>query len=44
VLRICELLAEKSIIKIDHLPYTPDLALCKIKKGQGHRFADIPDT
>jgi histone-lysine N-methyltransferase SETMAR len=28
VLRVCKFLAKKSITKIDHLPYSPDLAPC----------------
>jgi hypothetical protein len=36
-LRVLEFLATKSITKMDHPPYSPDLAL------KGQRFADIPD-
>jgi hypothetical protein len=41
-------LAKKSIIKLDHPPYSPDLASCnfwlfpKLKTAlKGHRFSDI---
>jgi hypothetical protein len=50
VLRVCEFLAKKSITKLDHQPYSPDLAPCnfwlfpKLKDAlKGQRFADIPD-
>jgi histone-lysine N-methyltransferase SETMAR len=49
-LRVRKFLAKKSITKMDHPPYSPDLAPCdfwffsKIKNALGgQRFADIPD-
>jgi hypothetical protein len=43
-------LAKKSIMKLDHPPYSPDLAPCdfwlfsKLKTAlKGHRFSDITD-
>jgi histone-lysine N-methyltransferase SETMAR len=50
-LRVREFLAKKSITKMNHPPYLPDLAPCdfwlfpKLKKNamKGQRFADIPD-
>jgi histone-lysine N-methyltransferase SETMAR len=49
-LRVRKFLAKKSIIKMDHPPYSPDLAPCnfllfpKLKQAlKGQRFADIPD-
>jgi hypothetical protein len=49
-LRVCEFLAKKYIAKIDHPPYSPDLAHCdlwifpKLKNAlKGQTFADIPD-
>jgi transposase len=49
-LRVREFLAEKSITKINHPPYSPDLSPCdfwlfpKLKNAlKGQRFADIPD-
>jgi transposase len=49
-LRVCEFLAKKSITKMDHPPYSPDLAPCdfwlypKLKNAlKERRFADIPD-
>jgi histone-lysine N-methyltransferase SETMAR len=50
-LRVREFLAKKSITKMDHPPYSPDLTPCdlwlftKLKKNvlKGQRFADIPD-
>jgi hypothetical protein len=45
VLAVCEILAKKSTMKLEHLPYLPDLALCnfwlftKLKAAlKGHRF------
>jgi transposase len=50
VLAVWEFLAEKSIMKLDHPPYSPDLAPCdfwlfpKLKTAlKGHRFSDIAD-
>jgi hypothetical protein len=50
-LRVREFLAKKSITKMDHPFYLPELAPCdfwlfpKLKKClKGQRFADIPDT
>jgi histone-lysine N-methyltransferase SETMAR len=47
-LAVQEFLAKKSILKLDHPPYSPDLALCnfwlfpKLKTTlKGHRFSDI---
>jgi hypothetical protein len=49
-LRVGEFLAKKSITKMDHPLYSPDLAPCnfwlfpKLKNAlKGQRFADIPD-
>jgi histone-lysine N-methyltransferase SETMAR len=49
-LRVHEFVAKKSITKMDHPPYSPDLAPCnfwlfpKLKNAlKGQRFADIPD-
>jgi hypothetical protein len=49
-LRVREFLAKNSITKMDHSPYSPDLAplrflaLSKIKKcPEGERFADLSD-
>jgi hypothetical protein len=49
-LRVREFLAKKSITKMDHPPYSLDLAPCdfwlfpKLKNAlKGQRFADIPD-
>jgi histone-lysine N-methyltransferase SETMAR len=49
-LRVGEFLAKKSITKMDHPLYSPDLAPCdfwlfpKLKTAlTGQRFADIPD-
>jgi hypothetical protein len=48
-LAVQEFLAKKSIMKLDHPPYSPDLALCiwlfwKLKTAlKGHRFSDIAD-
>ena len=49
-LRVCEFLAKNSITKMDHLPYSPDLAPCdfwlfpKLKNAlKGQRFADLSD-
>jgi hypothetical protein len=49
-LRVREFLAKKSITKMDHPPYSPDLAPCnfwlfpKLKNAlKGQRFAYIPD-
>jgi hypothetical protein len=49
-LRVREFPAKKSITKLDHPPYSPDLALCdfwlfpKLKNAlKGQIFADIPD-
>jgi histone-lysine N-methyltransferase SETMAR len=48
-LAVREFLAEKSILKLDHSPYSPDLAPCdiwlfsKLKPAlKGHRFSDVP--
>jgi hypothetical protein len=45
-----EFLAKKSILKLDHPPYSPDLVLCDVWLFQklkialkGHRFSDIDD-
>jgi histone-lysine N-methyltransferase SETMAR len=50
VLRVRKFLAKKSITKMDHPPYSPDLApydfwlLQKLKNAlMGQRFDDIPD-
>jgi hypothetical protein len=50
VLADWEFLAKKSITKLDHPPYSPDLAPCdfwlsqKLKTAlKGHRFSDIAD-
>jgi hypothetical protein len=50
VLRVCKFLAKKSIAKMDHPPYSPDLAPCyfwlfpKLKNApKGQRLAGIPD-
>jgi hypothetical protein len=47
-LAVREFLAKKSIMKLDHPPYLPDLASCdfwlfsKLKTAlKGHRFSDI---
>jgi hypothetical protein len=47
VLAVREFLVKKSIMKLDHPPYLPDLALCefwlypKLKTAlKGHRFSD----
>jgi histone-lysine N-methyltransferase SETMAR len=47
-LTVHEFLAKKSILILDHPPYSPDLALCnfwlfpKLKTAlKGHRFSDI---
>jgi histone-lysine N-methyltransferase SETMAR len=49
-LAVREFLAKKSIMKLDHPPYSPDLAPCdfwlfpKLKTAlKGHRFSDIAD-
>jgi hypothetical protein len=49
-LAVREFLAKKSIMKLDHTPYSPDLAPCdfwlfaKLKTAlKGHRFSDIAD-
>jgi histone-lysine N-methyltransferase SETMAR len=49
-LSVREFLAKKSIMKLDHPPYSPDLAPCdfwlfpKLKTAlKGHRFSDIAD-
>jgi hypothetical protein len=49
-LAVREFLAEKSIMKLDHPPYFPDLVRCdfwpfpKLKTAlMGHRFSDIAD-
>jgi len=49
-LRVRELLAKHSITKMDHPPYSPDLAPCdfwlfpKLKNAlKGQRFADLSD-
>jgi histone-lysine N-methyltransferase SETMAR len=49
-LRIRKFLAKKSITKMDHPPYSPDLAPCyfwlfpKLKNDlKGQRFVEIPD-
>jgi histone-lysine N-methyltransferase SETMAR len=49
-LDVREFLAKKSIMKLDHPPYSPDLAPCdfllfpKLKTAlKGHRFSDIAD-
>jgi hypothetical protein len=49
-LKFLEFLAKKSIRKMDHPPYSHDLALCdfwlfpKLKNAlKGQRYADIPD-
>jgi histone-lysine N-methyltransferase SETMAR len=50
-LRVCKFLAKNSITKMDHLPYSPDLAPCdfwlfpKLKNAlKEQRFADLSDT
>jgi hypothetical protein len=50
MVRVCKILAKKSITKMDHPSYSLDLALCdfwlfpKLKNAlKGQRFADIPD-
>jgi transposase len=50
VLAVWEFLAKKLIIKLEHPPYSPDLAPCdfwlfpKLKAAlKGHRFSDIAD-
>jgi hypothetical protein len=50
MLRVHEFLAKKSITKMDHPSYSPDLAPCdfwlfpKLKTAlNGQKFADIPD-
>jgi hypothetical protein len=50
-LRVREFLAKNSITKMDHSPYSPDLATCdfwlfpKLKTAlKGQRFADLSDT
>jgi hypothetical protein len=50
-LAVREILAKKSIMKLVHPPYSPDLALCdfwlfpKLMTAlKGHRFSDIADT
>jgi hypothetical protein len=50
VLSVWEFLTKKSILKLDHPPYSPDLAPCnfwlfpKLKTAlKGHRFSDIAD-
>jgi histone-lysine N-methyltransferase SETMAR len=47
---VLEFLAKKSIMKLDHPPYSPDLALCnfwlfpELKTAlKSHRFSDIAD-
>jgi transposase len=49
-LAIREFFGQKSIMKLDNPPYSPDLALCdfwlfpKLKTAlKGHRFSDISD-
>jgi hypothetical protein len=49
-LAVLECLAKKSVMKLDHPPYSPDLAACdyrlfpKLKIAlKGHRFSDIAD-
>jgi hypothetical protein len=49
-LALREFLAKKSIMKLDHPPYSPDLDLCdfwlfsKLKTAlKGHRLSDIAD-
>jgi hypothetical protein len=49
-LAVREFLAKKSIMKLDHPPYLPDLTPCdfwlfpKLKTAlKGHRFSDIAD-
>jgi hypothetical protein len=49
-LRVREFLAKKSITKLDHPPYLPDLSHCdfwlfpKLENAlKGQRFVDIPD-
>jgi hypothetical protein len=51
VLAVLEFLAKESIMKLDHLPYSPDLAPCdfwlfpKLKTAlKGHRLSDIIDN
>jgi histone-lysine N-methyltransferase SETMAR len=51
VLRVCKFLAKNSIIKMDHPPYSPDLAprdfwlFPKLKNAlKGQRFADLSDV
>jgi hypothetical protein len=50
MLPVWEFLAKKSILKLDHPPYSPVLALCdywlfpKLKTAvKGHRFSDFAD-
>jgi hypothetical protein len=50
LLTVREVLAKKTIMKLDHPPYSPDLARCdfwlfpKLKTAlKGHRFSDIAD-
>jgi hypothetical protein len=50
-LTVLAFLAKKSILKLDHPPYLPDLAACdfwlfpKLKTAlKGHRFSDIADV
>ena len=50
VLRVCAFLSKNSITKMDHPPYSPDLAPCdfwlfpKLKNAlEGQRFADLSD-
>jgi hypothetical protein len=50
VLAVWEFLAKKSIMELDHPPYSPDLAPCnfrpfpKLKTAlKDHRFSDIAD-
>jgi hypothetical protein len=49
-LRACEVVAKKSITKMDHPPYSPDIVFCdfwllpKLKTAlKEQRFVDIPD-
>jgi transposase len=49
-LGVWEFLTKKSILKLDHPPYSPDLAPCnfwlfpKLKTAlKGHRFSEISD-
>jgi hypothetical protein len=50
MLAVREFLTKKSIMKLDHPPFSPDLALCdfwlfpKLKTAfKGHRFSDTAD-